>query len=255
LAATRRVTGERQRRRTTRAGTLLSEAAIVDCALRLIGEHGAEALSARRIGAALGCDPSALYRYVTDMDDLVLAIADRLIGEALDGFDPGAYEDWSTALRAMAFRLRDAYRDHPRAAAMASYRITRRPNEFRAVETGVGLLRRAGFDGREAVRLYLTFIDTVLGHAALEAAQLALPAERADSDRRAWTAAYQSAAADSYPQLAAVRAHLPLMADSTFEPAVDLMLSALRAQAPSPSASPRPGPEPPDSGGPAQQLS
>lgn len=251
MAAARQVTGQRQRRRTTRSGTLLSETVIVDCALRLIGEHGSEALSARRLGAALGCDPSALYRYFANMHDLLLAIADRLIGEALDGFAPETHRDWSTALRDIAFRVRSAYRNHPRAAAMASHRITRRPNEFHAVETGIGLLRQAGFGDREAVSLYLTFIDTVLSHAALEAAQLALPPEQSSADRRAWTDAYQSVTADTYPNLAEVRPHLPLMAESTFEPAVDLVLSALRAKASS-TAGPR-APRAP--GLPGQRLS
>ncbi|MDX3213763.1 helix-turn-helix domain-containing protein, partial [Streptomyces scabiei] len=58
-----RVPQERRRRRPTRSGVVLSEELIVDTALRLVGEHGPEALSVRRLGTALGCDPSALYRY------------------------------------------------------------------------------------------------------------------------------------------------------------------------------------------------
>lgn len=39
---------------------MLSEQIIVETVLRLIGRHGAEALTVRRLGAALGSDPSAL---------------------------------------------------------------------------------------------------------------------------------------------------------------------------------------------------
>ncbi|MCW7991700.1 TetR family transcriptional regulator, partial [Streptomyces platensis subsp. clarensis] len=42
----------RQRRRPTKQGTVLSERIIIETALRLIAQHGAEALSVRRLGAA-----------------------------------------------------------------------------------------------------------------------------------------------------------------------------------------------------------
>ncbi|MDI3389215.1 TetR/AcrR family transcriptional regulator [Streptomyces sp. B-S-A8] len=224
-----RIPAERRRRRPTKSGVVLSEELIVDRALTLVGQHGPEALSVRRLGAALGCDPSAVYRYFHHTDDLLLAIADRLIGEALDGFAPGA--DWVAGLREMAHRIHRSYRAHPRIAALAAYRVTRRPHEFRAVDTGIGLLRRAGFDAADAVRHYAAFVDTVLGHAALDAAHLALGARQRVADEAAWTDAYQSVPAEEYPQLSAVREQLPLMADGSFDRAIELLLSALAARA------------------------
>jgi AcrR family transcriptional regulator len=220
---------ERRRRRPTASGVVLSKELITETALRLIGEHGPEALSVRRLGGALGCDPSALYRYFRNTDDLLLAIADRIIGDTMDGFVAGP--DWVASLREMAMRVRAGYLAHPRAAAMASYRITRREHEFRAVETGVGLLLSAGFPPAQAVRLYLAFIDTVLGHAALDAACHALPREEREADERAWTEAYQSVDPESHPALSEVRGELYAMAESSFEPAVDLLLDALAAKA------------------------
>ncbi|MFF4399761.1 TetR/AcrR family transcriptional regulator [Streptomyces sp. NPDC001480] len=225
-----RVPQERRRRRPTRSGVLLSEDLIVETALRLIGEHGPEALSVRRLGAALGCDPSALYRYFHDTDDLVLAIADRIIGDAMAGFVPG--DDWVAALREMALRVRAGYIAHPRAAAMASHRVTRRANEIQAVETGIGLLLSAGFEPARAVRLYLAFIDTVLSHAATDAAFHALPRQQREADQRAWQDVYQGLDPESYPALTATRGELPGMADSSFEESVDLLLDALAARAP-----------------------
>lgn len=225
-----RVPQERSRRRPTRSGVVLSEELIVETALRLIGEHGPEALSVRRLGTALGCDPSALYRYFHGTDDLVLAIADRIIGDAMAGFVPG--DDWVAALRDMALRVREGYLAHPRAAAFASYRVTRRPNEIRAVDTGIGLLLAAGFGPADAPRMYLTFIDTVLSHAAMEAALLALPRGQREADERAWSEVYQGLDPASYPALTAVRHSLRSMGDSSFEDAVDLLLEALAARAP-----------------------
>ncbi|MEU7722078.1 TetR/AcrR family transcriptional regulator [Streptomyces tibetensis] len=226
---TTRVPQERRRRRPTRSGVLLSEELIVQTALRLIGEHGPEALSVRRLGAALGCDPTALYRYFHGTDDLVLAIADRIIGDAMAGFVPG--DDWVASLREMALRVRAGYLAHPRAAAMAAHRVTRRRNEIHAVETGIGLLLTAGFPPADAARLYLAFIDTVLSHAATEAAFHALPPQRREADHGSWRDVYQGLDPATYPSLTAVRAELPAMADSSFEQAVDLLLEALAARA------------------------
>ncbi|MER5955581.1 TetR/AcrR family transcriptional regulator [Streptomyces sp. NPDC056121] len=225
-----RIPVERRRRKPTKSGVLLSGDLIVDCALRLVGQHGPDALSVRRLGAALGCDPSAVYRYFHNTDDLLLAVADRIIGESMAGFTRS--DDWVADLRTMARRIHRAYSDHPRIAAMAAYRVTRRINEVKAVETGIGLLRSAGFDEVTAVRYYAAFVDTALGHAALDASHLALPPERRAQDHSAWTDIYQSLPADTYPQLDAVREHLPLMAQSSFGTALELLLSALAAQAP-----------------------
>lgn len=226
---TTRVPQERRRRRPTRSGVLLSEDLIVETALRLIGEHGPEALSVRRLGAALGCDPTALYRYFHDTDDLVLAIADRIIGDAMAGFVAG--DDWVASLREMALRVRAGYVAHPRAAAMAAHRVTRRVSEIKAVDTGIGLLLSAGFEPAAAARLYLAFIDTVLSHAATDAAFQALPRQQREADHRAWRDVYQDLDPRTYPNLTAVRRELPAMADSSFEEAVELLLEALAARA------------------------
>ncbi|MGQ4442225.1 helix-turn-helix domain-containing protein, partial [Streptomyces violaceoruber] len=63
----------RRRRRPTRQGAVLSEGLIVRTALRMLREHGTGGLTARRLGAALGADPSTLYRYFAGMDDLARA--------------------------------------------------------------------------------------------------------------------------------------------------------------------------------------
>lgn len=78
----------RRRRRPTKTGVVLSEELIVETALRLLKEHGADALTVRRLGLALGADPTALYRYFRDTDDLLLAIADELIGRTLRTWRP-----------------------------------------------------------------------------------------------------------------------------------------------------------------------
>jgi AcrR family transcriptional regulator len=88
-AARDRVIAKRTRNTRTKSGAVLSADLIADTAMSLVSEHGAAELSVRRLGAALGCDPTAVYRYFASMDALMLAVADRLIGQALAGYQSG----------------------------------------------------------------------------------------------------------------------------------------------------------------------
>ncbi|MFD0470946.1 TetR/AcrR family transcriptional regulator [Nonomuraea thailandensis] len=163
----------RRRRRPTKQGQVLTHALIVETALRMLSEHGAAGLTARRLGLALGADASTVYRYFRGMDDLLLAIADELFGRAMASFRPTG--DWRADLRELGTRIHNAYLAHPQAAVLTASRVTGRPNEVASDETIIGILRGAGFADRDAVRIYHAFIDQSLAFAILDAATLALP--------------------------------------------------------------------------------
>lgn len=223
--------GSRQRRRPTKQGAVLSEQLIVETALRLVAQHGAEALSVRRLGAALGADPSALYRYFRNTDALLLAIADELIGRAQDGWT--ATGDWRQDLRSMGLRIHACYLSHPQAAVLGAYRTTGRPHETRAVERILGILRTAGFPDPLAVRIYHAFVDQALAFAAQDAAAAALPPAARQGDEAVWQSVYGRLSADTHPNIAAT---YPLLAadmqDSGYPFALELMLSAMAALRP-----------------------
>ncbi|MEU6370350.1 TetR/AcrR family transcriptional regulator C-terminal domain-containing protein [Streptomyces sp. NPDC046931] len=225
-----RIPVARRRRRPTRGGTVLSEELIVTTALELIEAPGGSALTVRRLGAALGCDPSAVYRYFADTDALLLAVADRLIGESLDGFAPG--EDWTEALREFARRVHRSVLRHPRLATVRASRFTAGPAEYRAVDIGIGILLRAGFAPADAVRHYHVFIDTVLAHAALDAEVRSLGDARREPDGPTWTDPGGDLPADAHPHLRAVRDHLPVLARSAFPDVLELLLAQFRARLP-----------------------
>ncbi|MGW5781826.1 TetR/AcrR family transcriptional regulator [Streptomyces sp. NPDC003863] len=223
--------GSRQRRRPTKQGAVLSERLIVDTALRLIAQHGAEALSVRRLGAALGADPTALYRYFRNTDALLLAVADEMIGRAQEGWT--ATGDWRADLRAMGLRINSCYRNNPQAAALAAHRTTGRPHETRAVERVLGILRGAGFPDDLAVRIYHAFVDQALAFAAQDAAAAALPTAAREKDEEVWHAVYGRLSPDTHPNIAAT---FPLLAadmrDSGYPFALELMLAAVEALRP-----------------------
>ncbi|MFJ8533676.1 TetR/AcrR family transcriptional regulator [Streptomyces sp. NPDC093591] len=219
----------RQRRRPTKQGVVLSEALIVETALRLIEEHGADALSVRRLGRALGADPSSLYRYFRHTDDLMLAIADELIGRTLRIWRPTG--DWRADLRDLGLRMHAGALAHPRAAVLSSYRVTGRVYEIQAVETILGVLRGAGFPDAEAVRIYHVFVDQALSFGALDAAAAALPKASRETETRVWRATYARLPADTHPHIAATARHLVAdMRHSSYPAALDLLLSAAQVR-------------------------
>jgi len=228
--ATTRATSPRVRRRPTRAGVVLDPGMIIDAALRLIEAPGGNALTVRRLGVELGADPSAIYRYFRNVDALLIAVSDRLLGETLDEFVPRPY--WADSLRALAEGIYWTMLRHPRLALLGAVRFTAGPNELRAAETGVGLLIGAGFDGSAAVRHYRDLIEAVWALAAIAASEMTPEQERAEE--RALTRAYATLSASEYPNLAGVRDELPAMSDPAFPGVLDKLIESLERVAPAP---------------------
>ncbi|MFD1659035.1 TetR/AcrR family transcriptional regulator [Streptomyces caeni] len=216
---------KRRRRRPTKGGTVLSETLIVQAALRMLREHGSTGLTARRLGMALDCDPSTLYRYFRGMDDLTLAIGDALVGQALRGWEPTGR--WQADLRAIGLRIHAAYVAHPQAAQLTAGRVTGRANELAADETVLEVLRGAGFPLPDTVRIYHAFIDQTLAFAALDAASLALPRAALLADEDMWRSTYARLPASTHPRIAEAAPLLATrMVTSAYPAALDMLLES-----------------------------
>lgn len=203
----------------------LTRDGIVDACLRLVGQEGSSALTFRRIGRELGADPTALYRHFKDKDELLLALADRLIGEALRGFEPSP--SWRDTVRDLVIRSRRAYLAHPQVAILASVRVTRQESELRFVETMLATLRGAGFGQDEAVRIFRACTDFMLAWTAFSAGLHAL-GEQSDSDDRDWVESYTKVPAAKYPHaVASVAAAASIGDEENFGYALDLLLDGV----------------------------
>ena len=220
------------RRSGLRRGFLTPER-IVEESLRLLDTGGVEGFSMPKLGRALGADPTAVYRHFASKDDLVLAIADRLIQESMDGLTPS--ECWVETLIDTTRRLRRTYRAHPAAASLSSFRTTQRPAEIRVVDVLLDAVFRAGFEGFEAAVVYRSVGDFALSWCGGEAAFLALPGPLQAVDRAAWTQAYRAVDRAEYPHIWQVRDELPLVTeDDIFESVLAMVTSGLCQRAPRP---------------------
>ena len=94
----------------TEQRTELSRERILDAAQTVIERDGDTALTFRRLGSELGADPTAAYRYFRSKDDLLLALGDRLLGEAMDAANAQASPDdgWRESLLTLSHELRSS---------------------------------------------------------------------------------------------------------------------------------------------------
>ena len=229
MARTLNSESPKRRRRQTKQGVVLSEELIVEAALRVLRYHGAAGLTVRRLGLALGADPTALYRYFRGIEDVVLAITDELLRRVVEGWEPTGR--WREDMRELGLRVHRVYVEHPQAGVLAASRVTGSAHEIRVIETVLGLLRSAGFPDREAVEVYHAFIDQMLGFAALDAAFEALPVEHQRRDEDRWRDTYARLPAETHPNIAAASRLLDeSMRRSACESALELLLDGIAAR-------------------------
>src|SRR5215510_14285593 len=139
----------------------LSRDRVVDAALRLIDAHGLDAVTMPAVAKHLGVGTMSLYRHVEDKDDLVDAVAERVIGGVtVPGGDPA---DWEGRVVGYLRDLRDAALAHPALASILAARGLTVGPVFDQLEAAHGILRRAGFSELEAVRAFYTLFVYVFG--------------------------------------------------------------------------------------------
>ena len=144
-----RCTGMGARKRGGR--DLLTRPAIVDRALAIADAEGADSVTIRRLARELSLTPMALYWHFTDKDDLLDALADRLIAE----IDPTVDETapWQRQFGALLEAHLAVLRAHPAASALLWKRNNASDAALRVTEVALDALRRAGFSPVEATHV------------------------------------------------------------------------------------------------------
>jgi AcrR family transcriptional regulator len=211
----------------TRIRPELSRDLILDAAEAIIEREGESALTFRHLGAWLGADPTAAYRHFRSKDDLLLALGDRLVGEAMDTVP--ADLGWRDTLREMALALHRTLLLHPRLAVLISVRTTQGEQEARGIERLLATLHEAGLSTPSAVAVWRALGDTTLAWAGFGAAYLALSEEQRHRDQAAWTTTYRALPPDRYPNIAAARPYLEDV-DDAFPMAIELLLDGVAAR-------------------------
>jgi AcrR family transcriptional regulator len=150
----------------------------------------------RRLSAAVGVMPNAIYTYFADKDALLAGLLDDLLGDI--GSTEVENRDWRGGLVEIMDCSRRLVLAHPQLATMFLTRQSVGPNAARLGEITFRLLRQGGIEGERAVEAFRTILIYTLGFAAFQA-----PRQQSDATARTarGLAAFSGLDPDQYPAL------------------------------------------------------
>jgi AcrR family transcriptional regulator len=203
----------------------LDPARIVDAALTIAERDGAPAVTMRRLGSELGVDATAFYRHFRTKDDLVAAMAERLLERELEAIDLSG--DWRENLRQLCWGGWRVYRGHPGFAES----IARLPDDgaclARIADRMLAELRRAGLSRADAALFYHSSVDLIAGTGLF----LAIAPRLAGNDGRAeLRRGLKGLPATTHPAVHDLADHLYPPVEQVFANSVELLLDAIQVR-------------------------
>jgi AcrR family transcriptional regulator len=201
----------------------LSREQVAAAALDLLDRHGLEALSMRRLADHLGVGTMTLYGYFVSKDDLLDAVVDAAVA---DREQPALEGPWQDQLRQLMQASRRSLARHPSLVKVRAERPVLRPEALRFAESGLTILRGAGFNRSDAARAFRLLFTYVFGYVSFS------PDEHANAARRASRAATAALPPDEYPTITDSAEELAdaMAGEATFEFGLDLIIAGLEAR-------------------------
>ncbi len=198
----------------------LSRERIVETALQLIDKQGMDALSMRRLGAALGVEAMAIYHHFANKGEVLDGVLERMLEEVdfptMETLPPmERLRQFARSHRQMALR-------HPHAFILIPTRRFNTEHSLAVYEKILATFRELGFDAALSARYFRT-----LGYLASGAglADIAGHAQQPD----ATPVRLETFADDKYPLVSAVVPHLRAAnLDAIFEFGLDIVFEAMR---------------------------
>jgi AcrR family transcriptional regulator len=144
----------------SRAGELTRDD-VIAAAAELVAEVGYGGLNMRALAERCGVSPMTLYRHVRTKEDLLGALADRVLGDLQ--FPPRGKLPWQEELAAVFRSLHDLWLEHPELVEIAAKQHVAGEAAYRGAEVVLDALRRAGIEGESAASAFGTLVAFTLG--------------------------------------------------------------------------------------------
>lgn len=188
--------------------------------MSLIERDGPAALSMRRLGAELDVEAMAIYRHMLGRDELLRAIAERLL-EPVHNVELAG--DWREACRRFATTLRGVALARPATFRLVGLQPFDTPTSLRPVERLLELLTAEGIAPADALAIYRAVSSYTRGYALAEATGFTVDAAAASGRQRLATLSL-----DEFPVLAGRAGELAeLDADSGFRRGLSALLAGV----------------------------
>lgn len=213
----------------------LSRERVLQAALRLVDAEGVDALTMRRLGQDLDCDPMALYRYAENRAALLDGVAETVLAELVISNDD---TPWHSRLRRTGHDFRRLALAHPHVVPLIVARPLATPlglrpwGTLRPLEQILGLLTAAGFAPDQALHIYRAYVGLLHGHVLNELQEVLVDSEATDALLRL---GLDRLPPEEFPQLRGLADELLAGYDGAAELDVllDILLDGLRAGQPS----------------------
>jgi len=213
----------------------LTRQKVLDAALRLVDSDGADALTMRRLGQALDCDPMALYRYAENRAALLDGVAETVLAQLII---PADGTGWETRLRTAGHDFRHLALAHPNVVPLIVARPLATPlglrpvGTLRPLEQILALLIGAGFAPEQALHAYRAYFGLLHGHVLNELQEVLVDPGATDTLLRL---GLDRLPPDEFPHIRSLADALLAGYDGEAEldRGLDLLLDGLRAERPS----------------------
>jgi TetR/AcrR family transcriptional regulator, tetracycline repressor protein len=207
----------------SRAGELTRQD-VIDAAAGLVADRGYAGLTMRALAQRCGVPTMTLYRYVRTKEDLLGALADRVLGQ-LELPEPGTLS-WQEELAAVFRSVHDLLLANPEIAQVAARQPVAGEAAYRGAEVVLDALRRAGIEGEPAASAFATLFSFTLGFVQQQLLSSA-PGSRA---RR--QAVIERLPLDDFENLSRLGAVFLLRSsDRHFQDGLDLIIRGLESKA------------------------
>src|SRR5580698_1728642 len=223
------------RRRSTRdrpAKSPLSEEAVVNAALAILKSDGLEAVTMRRVAAALDTGAASLYVYVAGREGLLQAMLDRVTGTVqLEPPDPSR---WRAQLHSLLRRMHEVLIAHPGIAAITLTDSPTTEAVLHLTENLLGILVAGGLDPQSAA--WATDLFVLLVSARAREDDVRRPRSQSNENRQEQVHQIQQTfaglPAQEFPLLSAFAAQMVAGdGEERFRFAIDVVVDGILAEA------------------------
>ncbi len=198
----------------------LTRERIIAAAVVLVDEGGLDALSMRKLGAALGVEAMSLYNHVDNKDDVLDGILDAVLRE-VQAPDPTL--PWQDQLRSVAHGFRRVGLAHPGVLPMFNSRRILSADGFSSIACIHVILRAAGFDAECALDAFVFVASFITGYVQIDMGRLVMQQAGRVTDFASW---------DAPEHTHTVELGIGLSArdwNTEFDRCIDLLLAGLEA--------------------------
>jgi TetR/AcrR family transcriptional regulator, tetracycline repressor protein len=212
-------TDQDTRARRSRGRPAVPLARIVDTALQLVDDEGADALTMRTLAQRLESGTATLYRHFGNRGEVIAHVVDRVLGEVEFSADDLASLGWQRACESFGQAMFEALRRHRNVAPLLVERVPVGPNALAQREQLLAVLLDNGFTPRLAARSYAAVARYVLGFAIQLGAH--------ESDDGELSGLFHGLDPTEFPATRAVADYLPVPLDEEFALGLELIIDGL----------------------------